>query len=202
MYILTYVILYIACQPHLHMRCIETQAYIVVVLFTYSIEMVDRWLVHALLLCTFYDDFSCFHFHQQSTAIEIGFTLPRIYHIEEFRSFETLINKSCESEQTFTLQIEVSTLLSGAGQRATRGEDFETGAHIGVNDAVIIRQMVPSQNIISFSYSILGDNTPENQEVFQLSITPAINSPPFECSVTNGCYPQIEIVVIDDDGGL
>ena len=160
--------------------------------------MVYRWLVHALLLCTFYDDFSCFHFHQQSTAIEIGFILPRINHIEEQRQFEIPINKSRESEQTFILRTEATTLLSGAGQRATPGTDFKTGAHANYT----IWEMAPSQNIISLAYFILGDNTPENQEVFQLSITPAINSPPFGCSVSNGCYQQIEIVINDDDGGL
>ena len=130
------------------------------------------------------------------TAIEIGFTRRRIYHNEESWLFETIINKSRESEQTFSLQIEVSTLLSGAGQSATPGEDFDT------EGLVWQRRMTPPEDSIFLSYYIWNDLTPENQEAFQLSITPAISSPDFGCSITNGCYQQIEVVIIDDDGGL
>ena len=132
-----------------------------------------------------------------STAIEIGFTRQRIYLIEDFQQYDTLINKSRESEQTFLLQIEVSTLLSGAGQRATPDEDFQTSA---INRW--IQQMDPRENYITTSYLVCDDLTPENHEVFQLSVTPEISSPPFDCSITNGCYQQIEIVIIDDDGEL
>ena len=133
-----------------------------------------------------------------STAIEIGFTRQRIYLIEDFLLYDTLINKSRESQQTFTLQIEVSTLLSGAGQRAIPGEDFQ----IGLINRFLIQQMDPREKYITTSYLILDDLTPESQEVFQLSVTPEISSPPFDCSITNGCYQQIEIVIIDDDGEL
>ena len=40
------------------------------------------------------------------------------------------------------------------------------------------------------------------QEVFQLSITPAIGSPAFTCTEANGCFQQLEIVIVDDDGKL
>ena len=157
-----------------------------------------RWLTLAILLCTFVVvDWSCVL--PPSTAIEIGFTRQRIYLTENHRQYETLINKSRESEQTFFLQIEVSTLLSRAGQRATPDEDFQTGP---TDRHVWYRLIVPSQNNILLSYAIRDDLTPENQEVFQVSVTSAINSPPFGCSVTNGCYQQIEIVIIDDDGEL
>ena len=134
-----------------------------------------------------------------STAIEIGFTRQRIYLIEDFRRYEILINKCCESEQTFFLQIQVHTLLSAAGQRATPDEDFQTGH---TDHHVWYGLMEPSQNNILLSYFILDNLTPENQEVFQLSVTPDINSPPFGCSITSGCYRQIEIVIVDDDGEL
>ena len=134
--------------------------------------------------------------HYLYTAIEIGFTRQRIYHTELiFYQFHILINKSLESEQTFPLLIESSTLLSGVGQRATRGEDFDIG-----RGSFVRRQLSPSKSFIHFAYLIHGDNTPEDQEVFQLSITPANGSPAFGCSVINGCYQQIEIVIIDDDG--
>ena len=78
---------------------------------------------------------------------------------------------------------------------ATQGRDFEIGG-----SSFVYQRMSPSETSFYFNYRIYGDLTPENQEVFQLSITPAINSPPFGCSVTNGCYQQMEIVIIDDDG--
>ena len=60
--------------------------------------------------------------------------------------------------------------------------------------------ILPIQHNRLFSYKIIGDNTPENQEVFQLSITPGIDSPTFTCTEANGCFQQLEIVIVDDDG--
>jgi len=131
------------------------------------------------------------------TAIEIGFTRRRIFHTEEFRLFETLINKSRASEQTFTAQVEISTLNSPFGQSATRGEDFQTGAP---GMSTVLLRLHPNEPNRIFSYQIIGDITPENQEVFQLSITPAIDSPTFTCTQANGCFQQLEIVIVSDDG--
>ena len=129
------------------------------------------------------------------TAIEIGFTSQRIYHTETFSTYTTLIKKSIKSEQTFGLLIESTTLLSGVGQRATQNEDFDIGSRRFVYIGVY-----PEQIYGYFAYLIYGDSTPENQEVFQLSVTPANYSPAFGCSITNGCYRQTEVVIIDDDG--
>ena len=139
-----------------------------------------------------------FYFFPPITAIEIGFTQRRIFHTEVFfQQFETMINKSRASEQTFFLQVEISTLNSAFGQSATHGEDFRT-SHSGMS--TVFLQMLPSEPNIFFSYNILGDNTPENQEVFQLSVTPATGSPTFTCTESNGCFRQLEIVITDDDG--
>ena len=139
-----------------------------------------------------------FHFFPPITAIEIGFTQRRIFHTEVlFQQFETIINKSRASEQTFLLQVEISTLNSAFGQSATRGEDFQTGVP---GMSTVLLRMLPSQPNRFFSYQIIGDNTPENQEVFQLSITPATGSPTFTCTESNGCFRQLEIVITDDDG--
>ena len=134
-----------------------------------------------------------------STAIEIGFTLRRINHIEDEAQFDTIVDKSLVSEQTFFVQIEISTLTSPFGQSATQGVDFVAGSG---DVSVVFERLEPGQNNISFSYRIIEDNTPENQEVFQLSITPSINSPAFSCSEANGCFQQLEIVIQDDDGEL
>ena len=140
----------------------------------------------------------CFLSFVLFTAIEIGFLRRRTFHTEVlFQQFDTLINKSRVSEQTFIAQIELSTLNSPFGQSATRGEDFQiTGA------AVLELRIDPTQPSRQFAYQILGDEVPENQEVFQLSITPAIYSPTFTCTQANGCFQQLEIVIVDDDGEL
>ena len=127
-----------------------------------------------------------------STAVEIGFTLPRIYHVEQYCEFYTFINKSGVSEQTFYLQVEVSPLFSGG---ATPDEDFR------ISDRQRVRlRMTPNETTISFAYQIIGDLIPENQESFQLSVTPAVDSPSFSCSITKGCYQHLEVVIQDDDG--
>ena len=116
-----------------------------------------------------------------------------------FRQFDTLINESRASEQTFTARVEISTLNSPFGQSATRGEDFEIP---GSDRPTMLLRLDPPQPNRLFSYQILGDNTPENQEVFQLSITPAVGSPTFTCTEANGCFQQLEIVIQDEDGEL
>ena len=142
----------------------------------------------------------CFFFPSLlSTAIEIGFTQRRIVHTEEFQQFDVLINKSRASEQTFLVQVEISTLNSPFGQSATRGEDFRTGDS---GNATVDVRLSPSEPNREFLYLIIGDNTPENQEVFQLSITPEIDSPTFTCTQANGCFQQLEIVIVNDDGEL
>ena len=149
------------------------------------------------LIATIIDIDFCFFSSLLSTVIEIGFTQQRIFHTEEFRQFETLINKSRASEQSFTAQVELSTLNSPFGRSATRGEDFQI-----IGSAIVLLRLGPSQPNRVFSYLIIGDNTPENQEVFQLSITPAIGSPTFTCNEANGCFQQLEIVIQNDDGEL
>ena len=140
----------------------------------------------------------CFFLSPISAAIEIGFTVPRINHTEQFAQYDTIINKSLVSEQTFDVQIQIVTPTSHIGQRAIQGEDFTIGAVNGI----VIQRLTPREQVIHFAYQIIGDNTPENQEVFQLSVTPVINTPSFGCNITSGCYQQIEIVIEDDDGGL
>ena len=144
-------------------------------------------------------------------AIEIGFTQRRINHTEEFRQYDTLINKSRVSEQTFFIQVELSTLNSPFGQSATRGsdEDFEISGSAtqgedfnipATDQSTVLIRLEPSEANRLFDYFIYEDNTPENQEVFQLSITPAIGSPTLTCTEANGCFQQLEIVIVDNDG--
>ena len=101
------------------------------------------------------------------------------------------------SEQTFELLVQITTVMSGIGQRATQDRDFRIG---GVTGSSVILRMTPAENSIPFSYFILEDTTPENQEVFQLFVTPNPGTPAFGCDINRGCHQRIEIVIIDDDG--
>ena len=148
---------------------------------------------------TFPIDDCHFPFSLLFTAIEIGFTLQKIFHTEESRQFDTLIIKSRASEQTFIARIEISTLNLPFGQSATRGEDFQTGLPGNATDLL---RIFPNETNITVSYLIIGDDIPENQEVFQLSVTPEISSPTFTCTQANGCFQQLEVVIVDDDGEL
>ena len=142
----------------------------------------------------------CFFLSSHLTAaIEIGFTQQRIFHTEGFQQFDALINKSRASEQTFVAQVETTTLNSPFGQSATQGEDFQIGPP-GLS--TVLLGLYPSEPNVLFTYQIIGDNTPEYQEVFQLSVTPAIGSPTFTCTRANGCFQQLEIVIVNDDGEL
>ena len=164
--------------------------------------MVHTCLKHSShLFKAWFSGKACFLFSFLFTAIEIGFTRRRINRTEVLlRQFDTLINKSRASEQTFIAQIEISTLNSPFGQSATRGEDFQT---TGLPDrSTVAIELAPSQPNTIFSYQILGDDIPENQEVFQLSITPEIGSPTFTCTEANGCFQQLEVVIVDDDREL
>ena len=137
-----------------------------------------------------------------STAIEIGFTRQRITRLEQFATqFDEIINKSCVSEQTFQLQIELSTIISGSGlQRATQDEDFAIPG-----STVVYNTLFPSESDLLFGYQIFQDNRPENTEVFQVSVTPDprnASNPSFDCNKDNGCYWRLEIRIEDDDGEL
>ena len=157
-----------------------------------------RLQIHRNVQCLAFLLVIAFSFSLPSAAIEIGFTVPRINHTEQFAQYDTIINKSLVSEQTFEVQIRIVSPTSHIGQRAIQGEDFDIGAVNGM----VIQRLTPREQVIHFAYRIIEDNTPENQEVFQLSVTPVINTPSFGCNITNGCYQQIEIVIEDNDGGL
>ena len=139
-----------------------------------------------------------------STDIEIGFTRERITRFEQFATqFDEIINKSGVSEQTFQLQIEISTIITGSVlQRATQDEDFAIGLR---NTTLVYTTLAPSESNLPFSYAIYQDNRPENTEVFQVSVTPDprnASNPSFDCNRDNGCYRRFEVRIEDDDGEL
>ena len=145
----------------------------------------------------------CFFLSFLSTAIEIGFTRERITRLEQFAQFEEIITKSRVSEQTFKLQIQISTVITGSGlQRATQNEDFAVGFP---GATLMYNTLKPSESNLLFSYLIFYDNRPENTEVFQVSVTPDprnASNPSFDCNSENGCYWRLEVRIEDDDGEL
>ena len=185
---------------------ISVSSYPQLLKLVYSVKNLQHWSV-STVWCTHYRlsetitsiSYVCFFLSSHLTAaIEIGFTRRRIFHTEvPFGQFDTLINKSRASEQTFIVQVEFSTLNSPFGQSATRGADFQIAG-----TTILLLSLPPSQPNRLFSYQILGDEVPEYQEVFQLSVTPEIGSPSFTCTEANGCFQQLEIVIVDDDGEL
>ena len=139
-----------------------------------------------------------------STAIEIGFIRERITRFEQNAAqFDGIITKSRESEQTFKLQIEISTIITGSGlQRATQDEDFAISLP-GVT--LVYNTLAPSESNLVFTYQIFQDSRPEITEVFQVSVTPDprnASNPSFDCNSDNGCYRRFEIRIEDDDGEL
>ena len=139
-----------------------------------------------------------------STAIEIGFIQENITRLEQFASqFDEIINRSHVSEQTFQLQIEISTIITGSGlQRATQDEDFGVGLP---NITLVYITLTPMESNLSFGYQIFQDNITENTEVFQMSVTPDprnASNPSFDCNRENGCYRRFEVRIEDDDGEL
>ena len=147
---------------------------------------------------------SVFFFPFLSTAIEIGFTRERITRFERFASqFDEIITKNRVSEQTFQLQIEISTIISGSGlQRATQDEDFAIGLP---NTTLVYNTLPPSESNLLFGYQIFQDNRSENTEVFQVSVTldpRSASNPSFDCNRDNGCYRRLEVRIVDDDGEL
>ena len=107
------------------------------------------------------------------------------------------------SEQTFELQFEISTIITGSGlQKATLDEDFAINLP---NSTVVYNQLGPSESYLLFGYQIFEDNRPENTEVFQVSVTPDprnASNPSFDCNSDNGCYRRFEVRIEDDDGEL
>ena len=107
------------------------------------------------------------------------------------------------SEQTFQLQIEISTIITGSGlQTATQDEDFAISLP---NTKLVYSTLAPSESNLVFGYIIYQDNRPENTEVFQVSVTPDprnASNPSFDCNRDNGCYRRLEVRIEDDDGEL
>ena len=143
-------------------------------------------------------------------AIEIGFRQERIEHNETQRNFWVILEKDRQSEQTFSIRIQISTpRIQGVGEPATtypaQPADFRFGSA-----NVIITRLTPADNDTLIAYQIFEDNIPENTEVFQLSSDPdpdTPNNPDFNCDDDpsfrfNGrdCFPDFQVLILDNDG--
>ena len=149
-------------------------------------------------------------------AIEIGFTQARIKHNETGAQFSAVLKKDRPSEQTFFIQIQLSTpRMQRVGEPATafpsQPVDF-TLANFTLGTRTVIFALTPADNGTELEYTIFEDNIPENTEIFQLSAAPdpnTLGNPDFDCDDDpmfrfNGhdCFPDLQVLILDDDGEL
>lgn len=119
-------------------------------------------------------------------GMDIGFAQNRVNHSETFRFFSAVIKKSRQSEQTFSIVIEIDT-----PQRP---------GLVLLNDFVVLE---PDVNEVVISYVILPDDVPERTEIVILFPRAFTGSPAFDnCSGLPVCFPELQVSVIDDDGEL
>ena len=141
-------------------------------------------------------------------AIEIGFTQERVEHNELNATFSAIIMKTRPSEQTFNIQVRISTpRILGFGEPATLGDDFEFPdvGDFRIGDVLNVT-MKPDDNETEISYQIFEDQIPERTEIFLISSRAFPGSPPFfDCDDGSGlqdCFPELQVSVVDDDGEL
>ena len=128
-------------------------------------------------------------------AIEIGFTRERVEHTESPANSSAIIRKSRPSEQTFQIEVQITTpQILGLGLPATRGDDFQISNVLPVT-------LTPDDDQVEITYQIVGDEIPERTEIFLISMFCDFpNSPTFDCDVLQECFSELQVSIIDDDG--
>ena len=140
-------------------------------------------------------------------AIEIGFTQERVEHNESNATFSEVIVKTRLSEQTFNIQVRISTpRILGLGEPATLGDDFEIldVADFQIGDVLNVT-LTPDDNETKISYQIFEDQVPERTEIFLVTTRAFPGSPAFGCDDNSGlqdCFPELQVSVNDNDGEL
>ena len=130
-------------------------------------------------------------------AIQIGFEQSRVSHSEADTNFSANITKSRPSEQTFLIEVQVTTpQILGLGVSATRGDDFQIG-----NLSLVT--LTPDDDQVEITYQIVGDEIPERTEIFVISTFCDVpSSPDFGCDVLQERFPELQVLITDDDGEL
>ena len=125
-------------------------------------------------------------------AIEIGFTQARIEHNETEANFMAILEKDRQSEQTFQIEILISSpYILGLGEPATQGDDFQA-------NNVSIVTLTPDDNQMEIVYQIVGDKLSERLETFLVSSCAIPNTPAFDCDGQD-CFSELQVSVIDND---
>ena len=125
-------------------------------------------------------------------AIEIGFRHERVVHSETEASYTAVLERDRPSEQTFQLEILISTPhILGLGEPATQGDDFQA-------NNVSIVTLTPDDNQVEIVYQIVGDKISERLETFLVSSCAIPNTPAFDCDGQD-CYSELQVSVIDND---
>ena len=128
-------------------------------------------------------------------AIEIGFRHERVNHSETEANYTAVLEKDRPSEQTFQLEILISTPhIMGLGEPATQGDDFQVSS-------VSIVTLTPDDNQTEIVYQIVGDKISERLETFLVSSRAISNTPAFDCD-GQYCYSDLQVSVIDNDRKL
>jgi len=131
-------------------------------------------------------------------AIEIGFRQARVEHNENETEaiYMAVLEKNHPSEQTFHIEIVINTLyILGLGEPAKPGDDFQVSNVSNVT-------LTPDDNQMEIPYQIVGDEIPERTEIFIVSSRTIANSPPFDCDGLQDCFPELQVLIRDDDSKL
>ena len=143
-------------------------------------------------------------------AIEIGFTQARVEHNESQATFEAVLAKDRQSEQTFFIRIQISTpRIPDVAEPATTLPSTPPDFIVGFANVLRVT-LTPADNSTVLPYQIIGDNIPENTEIFQLSAAPdpdIPSNPDFDCDNNRmfrfdgrDCFPDLQVLILDDDG--
>ena len=140
-------------------------------------------------------------------AINIGFTQARVEHNESEANFSAVIRKSRQSEQTFDIQINISTAQTIGFSPATQGPGSEEVPNPDFVVSTTSVTLAPEQNESVILYQIFEDNIPENTEIFQLSAvvsnpagTPDIDDDPAFQFNGSDLFSDLQVRILDDDG--
>ena len=107
-----------------------------------------------------------------------------------------VLEKNHPSEQTFQIEILINTpYILGLGEPATIGDDFQVSNVLNVT-------LTPDDNQMEIPYQIVGDEIPERTETFLVSSRTIPDSPAFDCDGLQDCFPELQVLIRDDDGKL
>ena len=114
---------------------------------------------------------------------------------ESEASYTAVLEKDRQSEQTFQMEIRISTpYILGLGEPANPGDDFQVSSLSNVT-------LTPDDNQTEIVYQIVGDEISERTEIFLVSSRAIPNTPAYDCGGQD-CFSELQLSVTDNDGTL